>query len=115
MRVIDKRERIERVPIVWYKQYYKNDKFCGREKYKDIYEKLLKMVTEIEDHKVLEKEIINLIGNDSWTRNECYVCECDRNLLIGISTYEKYETDEILICENCLNQALNLLKEVKHD
>lgn len=57
-----------------------------------------------------EPEIVDALGNDSWTRMECDVCTKDCELLASFDTGCGGSVD---VCEDCLEAALEMLYQNK--
>lgn len=53
-----------------------------------------------------KKEIASIIGNNSWTRMECYECQEDVDLLIQFEQTTP-EGDFVEVCENCVKIAID--------
>lgn len=99
MEIIIKKDKIKTVAKRWKEQYYSEGRWTSlaksfNETSKQIYEKLLKAKTE--------KEIIEIIGNSSWTENICDECNNDFDKLIMFIAYE----ETIKVCKDCLKKAI---------
>jgi hypothetical protein len=58
-----------------------------------------------------EKEIAEIIGNVSWTRNSCDQCKKDCDLLVELGQELDYESATARICKKCLSDALSLFDD----
>jgi hypothetical protein len=61
-----------------------------------------------------EQDIIDIIGNNSWTENRCAECSKDSDLLIRLGGSEDdYYPTMLWVCEECLEDVLDELKIYK--
>lgn len=58
-----------------------------------------------------EDEIENIIGNTSWTRNECSECEKDVKILVRVGGKPNYESATAYLCFSCIEKALKLITD----
>jgi len=101
MKIITKQHKIDNITKSWYKQY-KRYMTPGGDKL-EIYEKLLKL------DQPTEAEIIDIIGNKSWTENYCDECGEDWEILIQIGQEPDYESRTAKICQSCLRKASDII------
>ena len=59
-----------------------------------------------------EEEITNIIGNDSWTRIVCGVCEKKVSEVVFVGENIMYEQSSVAICKGCLAGITNALDKV---
>lgn len=74
--------------------------------------RVIQRLLEMDMETCSRREIDNLIGNDSWTHNDCNVCGHDSEILVHlVRNFAEY----IDVCPSCLKKALSLVegKEVK--
>lgn len=50
-------------------------------------------------------EVNSIIGNNSWTRNECTECSIGRDVLVRVGDVLDYEARWVDLCEECLRKA----------
>lgn len=55
-----------------------------------------------------EEQIANIIGNSSWTENECTECRKDFPIVIQIGDDPDYDSDTVWLCTECLQKALRM-------
>ncbi len=103
MRIKTKQELVMSTPKRWTKQYEGTDNF----KHAKITETLNKTKPNT------EKEVIDIIGNVSWTRLSCSACGSDEEIAIEFIKGIIHEQDAIVICEDCLKNALSMINSVK--
>ncbi len=102
MKIRTKQERIENASNQWDIQY---DSPNISKVHKKIGEELKK-------NKIMTAEKIEeIIGNDSWTKNQCLECGEDSEILIHLGEEIDYDSISFLICPNCLQKALKLAIE----
>jgi hypothetical protein len=92
---ITKRDKILSVADRWREQYPKEKE--------DVYKKLKSLNLETAS----EKEVSDIIGNDSWTNIMCDECEKDVGAVYHLECYEQ----NIRICLWCLKRAVADYKE----
>jgi len=103
-------DKLDNTATRWYDQYYNkslNEWIYGKNK-KEIYKNL----------KVLKKpvkasDIDAIIGNSSWTEHKCQACDTTKEALIFLEGkyFNGYEGPNFLICKECLEKALNIIKD----
>lgn len=59
-----------------------------------------------------EDQITSIIGNSSWTRNECTECKKDVNVVVELGEEPDYESSTAWLCLRCLQKAVSLALEV---
>lgn len=104
MKIIKKSFKIENIAEHWKVKYPKNTRLFGGKTSDEIYNLLLNLNPKT------EKGIKKIIGNASWTRNNCDECKKDADLLIEIGQEPDYESSTAQICIKCLQKAVTLLK-----
>ena len=108
MRIVTKKEKIKNVAKEWKKQYCRGKNWIYGEGKKEIYERLIKEKPQTEE------EVIQIIGNNSWTENICEACERDVEILVELSNFlDEWDTNVFFICEDCLRKALALIEKYK--
>ncbi len=115
MNLITKKEKIAKVASRWYKAYfcslrhgewYMNSPLNRKGKTKEeIYNTLIEKKPET------EQEVIDIVGNRSWTSNCCDECGKESDILVVIGQEPNYESDTASICKNCLEKALEMVKD----
>jgi hypothetical protein len=102
MEIVRRSEKIKSVAERWKRTYQRfNGEWTdvrGRPS-KDYYNKLLSAKTEV--------EINEIIGNESWTRNQCDECLSDREFLVSF-VVEEYNFN---ICRDCLSKSIELIEK----
>lgn len=93
LKLITQSDRIKSVAKRWRKQYPIG---CDKDK-EQIYQELLIKKPQT------EKEIVNIIGNNTWTNGFCD--ECARYCSATI------EIEHTTICTKCITKAFNLIKK----
>lgn len=58
-----------------------------------------------------EKRAIEIIGNNSWTSNNCYQCGEDVYSTIQLSDNPDHDNITFKVCLDCLKKAVVLLEE----
>ncbi len=109
--IIYKQDKLNKVPTTWDSVYLGNNgKWEFRKEKQEISKKLHKLTSPIQ-----ESDVINIIGNNSWTSFECDICEIEANKLINFSSdfYDAYNNWETNICESCLEKALQRISDEK--
>lgn len=106
MRIIKRRERIKGVSKRWDKQYpgaeYGIDKLGIGHKLRDL-----------NLSRVSAKKVNDIIGNNSWTSNDCSECEKDKLVVIRfLEKYEdEYECNSCDVCLDCLKKAIAIAEK----
>lgn len=100
MHVLTKRDRIKDVAQHWHSQYFVNGawKLCkgGAE---IIYNQLVQLTSD-----ATEEDIAKIIGNRSWTRNQCDDCGEDSDV---VAIFAETTAEQIIyVCPKCLRAAL---------
>jgi hypothetical protein len=98
MEIIYKRDLIKTVAKRWYEQY--------REDYMNVLTKLSKIDLEI----ATEQQIIDIIGNSTWTSIRCDECNKEVDIAIQLGEEPNYESATALICIDCLKKSIKLFK-----
>lgn len=52
-----------------------------------------------------------IIGNSTWTRNECDVCGQDVDVVVHLGDKPDYDAQWIDVCPDCLKKAIELVRE----
>jgi hypothetical protein len=102
MKVIMKQQLIDTVAKKWKREYGE----YNSEKHDKIYNKLCALENPT------EKQITSIIGNSSWTRNECDECKNDVDVTIKVGNEPDYESNTAWLCFECLQKAVKLALEV---
>lgn len=55
-----------------------------------------------------EAEVVEIIGNASWTQNRCDECRNDVDITVMLGEEPDYESATAYICISCLEKALDL-------
>jgi DNA-directed RNA polymerase subunit M/transcription elongation factor TFIIS len=99
MELITKQDKIRTVLERWKNQYPDSKK--------DIAKKLEQTKPKTED------EVADIIGNRSWTTQHCYECGKDKDIILQLGEEPDYESATTYICAECLQKAVNLIKNHK--
>jgi hypothetical protein len=104
MQLVTKRDKITNIAQAWKRQYYGGGKWGDsmRGSTRDVWEQL-KALSD-----ATEPSIAAIIGNDSWTRNECTECGQDVDVLVQMGEEPDWESSTINACPQCLRKALEL-------
>jgi hypothetical protein len=93
------------------RQYYYNNQWSSTSKHspeeiEKIYKNLEALPTNTKD-----KDLINtLVGFAHWRYNNCHNCNLDKlEKMVNVST--DYEGNKIILCNQCLTEAFNLINE----
>lgn len=107
MNIITRQSKIDSVSRRWKEVYFDSSARFQKGQWRllersytkseEIYNQLLTAKTK--------EEVDKVIGNSSWTKNECAECNLDFEKLISFSGYE----ETIEICLDCLYKAVRLL------
>jgi len=100
MKLITKADVLRTVPEKWNAQY--DPRYKGTDK-DEIYKKLLKLVGS---GVYPERQIDNIIGNDSWTELTCGECERHVEAVVHLGEEPGYESNTFYLCAPCLKKAL---------
>lgn len=101
-----KAEVVAGVPLAWERQYADHS---GSEKH--VITRLLKSLPA----GFTAEEVDEIIGNKTWTRNECSGCGEDSDILVCISDdyYDRYDGNIICLCTSCVSKAAKAIKAAK--
>lgn len=103
--IIKKSDIVANVPKRWLAQY---------KDYKDRGDRFDKAPTTAAllalPHGFSAREVEDIIGNTSWTENNCDECGLDRVYLIRIGDRPDYDARWVDICEDCLLESVDKLK-----
>ncbi len=110
MKIITKREKIKGILDRWKDQYPDNGSWSDQVK-------ATKELEKLNLNRVSEKRIIEIIGNNSWTRLECDECQQDKNKVVRfLERYEdEYGVNVCDVCFDCLKDANKLFPECTED
>ena len=97
MKKITKQDIVDSVYDKWIKQY------------KDTTETHFIEITKLLKDAKTEKEVDDVIGNDSWTVLVCTSCEKDQDEVVEIKKAEQWVLPRIVLCKSCLTKALNIV------
>jgi hypothetical protein len=98
MKVITKQQLIDTVTEKWKREYGE----CNSEKHNKIYSKLCALENPTEE------QIAEVIGNSTWTRNDCTECGNDVDVIVEIGEEPDYRSNTAWLCLECLQKALKL-------
>ena len=101
MEVISKKKLIKDVAKRWSSQYPTG----GDGDKAIIYRNLVAQQPETED------EVEEIIGNRSWTRNDCGECGKDVSVLVQLGQEPDYESSTAYVCLDCLQEAIEKGKQ----
>ena len=100
MKLITKEMLIKEVAIKWRRQYPKSHPYGPK---KDvIYGRLLEL-----PHDATERDVAEIIGNSSWTRNKCDECQKDSDITVMLGN----DSSTAQICLSCLQEAKSLVEK----
>ena len=97
---ITKQQLIDSVAKRFKKTYYVNNKWYGNSR--QIFSKLISKKPKT------EKEVCDIIGNNSWTTLQCYNCGKDFNQVIKFTNLCDKD-NYFYICKDCLQKAISEL------
>jgi hypothetical protein len=97
--VITSRKRIRGVAAAWKKQYPKAE---PGSKWANIEAELRALDVET----ATAEDVEAIIGNRSWTRTFCNVCEEEKETIVRLGDVPDYESSTLYACEDCLAAAL---------
>ena len=102
MELITKKSLLATLPKRWATQYTTNFRLDSGRMPFDI-------AKELEAEKILtEERAKEILGNDSWTRNECHECKKDVYATVQLGQGTDYGSATANICLDCLNKAVAL-------
>lgn len=106
MKKITRRGIIKSVPAKYKSQYFNSDgwRTILKGPTQPTYDALIALDLET----ATEKDISDIIGNESWTRLECDECDKEVETVIMLGQEPDYESSTACICPNCLAKATNL-------
>jgi hypothetical protein len=104
-RVVTIRDIIRGVPERYRDQYPDDREQAGGRNTGSTYAKL----TALDLETATVKDIANIIGNDSWTRLECSVCELDREAVVEVP---REYSQPLTVCAVCANGVAKMLAEI---
>ena len=58
-----------------------------------------------------EKEVMDIIGNRSWTSVVCDECGLEHDIVIRLGEEPDYESATVYVCKSCLKKALKMIKD----
>lgn len=106
MKIITERMLIRNVPKKWRGTYgggrYGADKLA-----------ILGRLDSLDVETATAKDIFKIIGNGSWTEQECDECKRPKRVLVQLGDEPDYESTTLRLCRPCCKKALALLSKVK--
>ena len=113
MKLITIRSQILSVIDRFKEQYgnrFKEKRIDRDETWGDVYNKLNNLDLET----TTAKDVEYIMGNCSWAcPKECNECNKRVNEVIEIGQEPDYDSATVLVCEDCLKKALNLITSLK--
>lgn len=106
MKLVTKRSTIEGVADRWEKQYQSYLK-AGDDRYGDK-RAVLDRLRKLDLSSCPEDDVIDAIGNNSWTLVDCQGCGGDHDRVV-IMSYESDAGYPIQFCIACLDEAIETL------
>ena len=100
--IITKEDVLRGVPSNWAEQY-KDVYWKGTDK-----EAITKRLNSLPTAELTVENIGRIIGNDSWTRNECQFCQ-QHNDKIALITIDDFNS--VYICEDCTKSVLRMFRK----
>lgn len=109
MRIITTRDIIRKVVETWDAHYgrYPSDSQFGL-KFHAIGRRLHKLNLETATHEDVER----IIGNRSWTTQQCRECQAFCDTLIQLGDVPDYESATTELCLPCLEKAYHLMRAI---
>ena len=102
MELITKKSILESLPQRWQMQYSTSRQFFDGS-WSDDKIKMLKSESPLTEERAKE-----ILGNNSWTRNNCDECRKDVYATVQLGQEPDYESATANICLECLNKAVAL-------
>jgi len=106
MYVITKKAKMESVAQTFRAQYHSNMQLANGKYTDDMYKDLVALNSKT------ESAIDEIMGNHSWTTNNCNECSKDSDVVIQIGKPEDYESSTAWICRDCLSKAIAMIDAV---
>ena len=101
LKLIFKRDHLDRIPERWRTQYGKGYYLNDHHK-QDIQRRL----NDLEFGKFMAEEANEIIGNTSWSAFNCDLCGEDKDVLLRMGDDPDYEAQWLDCCQECLSKAL---------
>lgn len=95
---IMKSDIVREVPNRWASQY------SGPNEWPDTVEKTRKLKALPAGFSA--SDVNKIIGNESWTRNQCTECKEDCDVLVRIGETPDYDAQWVDVCHDCLRKAI---------
>jgi hypothetical protein len=105
MKLITKRDIIKSIPGKWEEQYLYGLDFFDTDEDIENEELIYNEIMKLDIDTCSEKEINDIIGNDSWSSLEC--SECGKRVDTLVELVDNYES-EYNICLDCLEKIRSL-------
>lgn len=101
MILITERDKIRGVADAWDKQYtgWQHDAqkmAIGRE------------LRKLDKETATAADVERIIGNDSWTQQECDECKQAVKAVVQVGDEPYYESNTVLLCVHCIGKAAEL-------
>jgi len=96
MKVIKRSDIIKKVPLFWERTYGLSNPIT------------IRLNTE---KPTTEKQIADIIGNDTWVSNACSECKKECEVTIELGELLDYDSATVHICMNCLTKAVDTIKQ----
>lgn len=108
--LITKRDRIKSVAIKWESQYRG---MLGNKRFRkdDTYASVLNRLEQLNLDTCTEEEVIDIIGNNSWTRLLCDNCYAEVDRIVQVGDRPAYESSTANLCQKCAANAVELFLE----
>lgn len=104
MEIITKKRLLKELPKTWRLYYDINIVWANGNSSFEI-PKLLEKEVDLTEDRAAE-----IIGNRSWTRNECDECGQDCDIVVRLGQEPDYESSTAQICLACLQVAIQLIE-----
>jgi hypothetical protein len=100
MFITTKDDLLRQLPAAWRRAYES-----------DVYgpDKALKLAELEAESSLTEARASEIIGNESWTRNECSECGQDCFVTVTIGQESDYDSETASVCLPCLQKAVALV------
>lgn len=103
--LIQKANIVAGVPERWKKQYSRPNEDPDKQA-------ITAALQALKGSAFTAEQVDAIIGNDSWTDNDCTECGQDFPTLVRIGEEPDYEAQWVDLCPNCLAKAVEALSHI---